>query len=117
MPSVFVPGKLRNHMNTRTHWRVESAYRKRWREAVKVAVLMAKVRLDPPGMPKTVWLRAYTWGHLDPDGLIAACKPILDGLRDSGVIDDDSQIAGHDFRYEQEINRRFRGIRITWERR
>lgn len=130
MPSVFVPGRLVNPLNgAHGHWSVPARYRRTWREKVHVAVwaqgrtvvdrnqVHSKEPWRPASEPKRITLHAHTWGHLDPDGLAAACKPILDGLVDAGLIHSDAPDSGHEIAYSQEINRKKRGVHITWEAR
>jgi hypothetical protein len=56
---------------------------------------------------------AHTFNRFDDDGLRNACKPILDGLVDAGVLHSDAPIAGHLVTYDQRIDRKHRGIQIT----
>ena len=77
--------------NTKTHWRR--------RETVKVAVqdeIIAQVREQGWDQPALVMANVkLTWTfpdnrRRDPDNLVAASKPLIDGLTKAGVIADDS---------------------------
>jgi hypothetical protein len=109
---IFIPGALRNYANGRVHWRTEAAYRKRWRLAVGLVarpVGLAALATEP----KHIHLDAQTFNRFDADGLANACKPILDGLVDAGVLHSDGPSSGHLVTYAQAINRKERGVRIT----
>ena len=122
--AVFCAGPLTNTKNARLHWGTEARYKARWREAVAQVVLEASARhpatvvwlRQNPGHPKRVTLPATTPRELDPDGLIVACAPILDGLGvrfGLGFIHDDRASAGHFVEYGQTVDRKApAGIRI-----
>jgi hypothetical protein len=71
------------------HWRTYHTLRQLW----DVLVVEAIVDLDADYPP--VPLKAHVTIHrtgprlLDPDNLVASCKPILDALRANGLIHDD----------------------------
>lgn len=113
MISVFVGGKLMNLKSNRAHWSSAISYKRVWRQKVKLAVRLSTLARDPT-VPKTVTLAANVWNLFDEqDGLRAALSPVLDGLRDGGVIDDDSPRSVHTFCYTQEINRAQMGVTLT----
>lgn len=112
MISVFVNGKLMNLKTNRAHWSSAINYKRVWRQKVKLAVRFAIK--GPADTPKTITLAANVWNLFDEqDGLRAALSPVLDGLRDGGVIHDDGPTSGHTFRYAQTINRAQLGVEIA----
>jgi hypothetical protein len=116
--SVFLPGALKNYANGRVHWRTEAAYRKRWRTAVSlVARSHGWHDQAAPEAPKLVQLMASTFNLFDDDGLRNACKPLVDGLVDAGVLHSDAPQSGHRITYGQRIDRTHRGVQITVEAR
>ena len=111
--TVFLPGKLANYANGRVHWRTEAAYRKRWRTLVVLVARGQGWPTLPPRAPKHVRLNAQTFNLFDDDGLRNACKPIVDGLVDAGVLHSDGPSSGHLVTYGQRIDRKARGVTIT----
>ena len=112
MIAVFVAGKLMNLKTNRAHWSSAIQYKRVWRQKVKLAV--RTVAAIDAASAKTVTLAANVWNLFDEqDGLRAALSPVLDGLRDGGVIDDDSPKSVHTFRYAQAINRAQLGVTIS----
>jgi hypothetical protein len=87
------PNELR-----REHWSVRSKSSATFREASKLLALDAVRRSVPIGHPVVLpidpaalfltFVLAQARGDLD--GLVAAAKPIVDGLKDAGVIADDN---------------------------
>jgi len=73
--------------------------------------------LGVPSDPKIVRLHAQTFNAFDGhDNLRNALKPVVDGLKDARIIDDDADRCGHTFSYTQEVRRSDRGVWITIER-
>ena len=122
--TIFVPGRLTNPLNgSWGHWSKHARIARRWRNSTSMAVYWTKAShpvsypaLGPASTPKAVTLTVHTGGIWDDDGLPAACKPLRDGLRDAGMIDDDTPTSGHRFTYLQRIDRKHRGVTITVER-
>lgn len=110
---LFIPGHLKNYANGRVHWRTEAGYRKRWRTATHLAAKPR--RWTSAEAPKHVQIDARVFNLFDDDGLRNACKPLVDGLVDAGVLHTDRPNNGHLITYEQEIARANRGVRITVE--
>jgi hypothetical protein len=112
--TAIIPGQLRNYANGRVHWRVEADYRKQWRTVVALTTRAWAAAARPEAL-KHVHLEAWTYHRFDDDGLRNACKPIVDGLVDAGVLHSDGPDSGHVLSYSQAIKRKDRGIRITIE--
>jgi hypothetical protein len=116
----WIPARLVNVLNAREFWTVDAKRAHMQREAVCAAVLQAlgrkyQLRVGP-AVPKTVHFHAYVAREFDLDsGLPSACKHLVDGLMDAGVLDDDGPRSGHVFTYEQTVASRkaARGVRIT----
>lgn len=113
-----VMGKIRRQDNgPQGGWRKKAGYRKAWRTRVKVkALVMVRMHtrdLDPK-TPKTIRIRARVFNLFDDDGLGAALKPVLDGLRDAGIIHSDRPLAqsGHLILESQQIDRHDEGVTI-----
>ena len=112
MIEVWIPGKLMNLSNVRLHWTKTAAYKRVWRQKVKLAIPPL-----PPG-PKRVCLKATVWSLFDAhDGLRTALKPVVDGLIDARAIHSDAPDCGHEFLYAQQIDRQRRGVAIRIEAR
>jgi hypothetical protein len=81
--------------------------RKQWRDDATTAALGAR----RPGHPwdradLTVIFRYTTKRRRDPLGILEACKPLLDGAVDAGLITDDSTDVIHDVIPEHYVQRR-----------
>lgn len=120
--AVFAAGKVKNPLNGAQwggHLKAKVRYRKEWRERVSLALLeagwpMMLVGKNPHATtPKRITLLARTWSRMDAhDGLRAALKPVVDALVDCQVIHSDAPQSGHEFVYEQVIDRARRGVEI-----
>lgn len=81
--------------NRRLHWSKRAAGEKQWRETAHLSALVA-VRASgladslPIVRAELEYVFLLTAARGDLDNLVAACKPLVDGLRDAGVIVDDS---------------------------
>jgi hypothetical protein len=112
--TAFIPGSIHNYANGRVHWRTESAYRKQWRLGVALVARGLRWPAEAmPDAPKRVHLLAWTFNAFDDDGLRNACKPVVDGLVDAGVLHSDGPASGHHVTYDQAIHRHERGVWIT----
>jgi hypothetical protein len=120
--NIFVPGRLRNPLNSSwgfwaKHARASKDWRTRTAQSVLVSELMRRHRgtFDPTA-PKHVTFTAHTWNRWDSDeGVNAACKPLRDGLVDARVIHSDASDSGHSFSYTQVVDRARRGVEILIE--
>jgi hypothetical protein len=118
--TLWIPARVVNALNARGHWTVDDRRARIQREAVCAAVLEAlgrsyRLRVGP-AVPKTVHCHAYVARLFDLDsGLPSACKHLVDGLMDAGLLDDDGPRSGHVFTYEQTLASRkaAHGVRIT----
>lgn len=132
--SFFVPGKLVNPLNNRKGWRAVWAVSKGWRERTAVIAGLSVPPRSPlraqPSTPKRVTFQAQVSRRFDDDGLRAALKPVRDALMPSarsrsrrgyalgcGVIHSDAPDSGHEFLYEQVVDRQNPGVQITIELR
>ena len=77
-------------LNDRDHWRVKADKVKQWRDAAHV---LAKAARIPPCRRIRVELHYVpaTAQRRDPDNLVAAYKPLCDGLVDAKVVADDTE--------------------------
>lgn len=126
---AWVPGRLRNPLNgAHQHWSQSAKDRRGWRgrtflcctDAMRRAgITLGRQDASPwhPAYRKVVVLTAYVWNLYDEDGLAAALKGIVDGLRDARLIHDDGPKSGHRFERRQLINRKHRGVEIVVEPR
>jgi hypothetical protein len=118
--TLWIPARVVNALNARAHWTVDDRRARMQREAVCAEVLRTlgrryQLRVGP-AVPKTVHCHAYVARLFDLDsGLPSACKHLVDGLIDAGILDDDGPKSGHVFTYEQTVATRkaARGVRIT----
>jgi crossover junction endodeoxyribonuclease RusA len=83
--------------NRRLHWAAKARSNAEWRRWTKLAALAA---IRSSGMADEYPLRSVlveptfyfpTNRRRDEDNLLASLKPVLDGLVDAGVVDDDSR--------------------------
>jgi len=115
---LFVPGTLRNPLNDRKldDHHARAAWRRLWRDKVADALLEVGYRRGQwdPAAPKRVTIVGHVRRRFDlaTDGLRAACKPIPDALKLVGVIDDDRDSAGHEFTYDQVVDRLWLGVEV-----
>ena len=123
---AWVPGRLRNPLNRGKgeHWGKAARERKQWRERTRLccAEAMQRAKITPgmheggvwhPGYHKLVVITAYVWNLYDEDGLAAALKSVVDGLKDAKLIHDDGPKSGHTFERRQVINRKHRGVEVV----
>ena len=106
------PNELR-----RAHWSLRADQAEQWRTAAKLLAL-DKINREGWTMPEhaAIELVAVCATDLrrDPDNFVAACKPIIDGLVDAGVLPDDSfaVLGSLSVRQERDRSRRS-GVRVT----
>jgi hypothetical protein len=119
----FIPGKLRNPLNgSWGGWHKHARLARDWRERTTGAVLVAygyqrgARPVDPTGEnPKRVIFIAHVGRLWDTDNLPAAIKPVRDGLVDARLIHSDAPGSGHEFVYQQVVDRAHRGVAVTVE--
>ena len=78
------------NLNDRDHWAVKAGKVKLWRDAAHVLARQARI---PPCQRVRVELHYVpaTNQRRDPDNLVAAYKPLCDGLVDAKVVADDTE--------------------------
>jgi Holliday junction resolvase RusA-like endonuclease len=75
--------------NSRDHWAVKARHARAWRFNTSVLARDAKIpRCDRIRVALELWPRDNR--RRDPDNLLLVLKHCLDGLRDAGVVDDDT---------------------------
>jgi len=126
---AWVPGRLTNPLNgPHGHWPRRAKERKGWRERTFLCCTdaMRRAGITPGRQDSSVWhpqarkvvvLTAYVWNLYDDDGLAAALKGVVDGLRDAHLLHDDGPKSGHRVERRQVINRQHRGVEIVVEPR
>lgn len=71
------------------HWRSYYHLKKDWYTRLWIAALEAKC--GKPRLPKAkVTIERYSRGTLDEDNFRGGLKPVIDGLKSCGLIEDDS---------------------------
>ena len=117
---VWIPGPVKSVMRgAHGHWQAKAGARKAQREKTKWFVLTEITRESwscRASDPKRITFVASVHNLMDDDNLRAALKATRDGLRDAGIIDDDSPRSGHRFEYVQEIDRKRPGVMVRVER-
>jgi hypothetical protein len=140
--AFFVPGRLTNPLNSRRGWRAVWSSSRDWRRRTADAALVAMVKassvgslkqviaIHEPQTPRQITFRAHVWRLFDDEGLVAACKPVRDGLcpptlswrrgrmvaaAGAELIHSDAPDSGHEFRYEQVVDRAGQGVEIRVE--
>lgn len=116
---VFVPGALRNPLNSSWgSWHKHARIARDWREKTTMQLLAIRnLRTWLPAMhpltePKRITFTAYTGAPWDDDAIPGACKPVRDAL--VGIlIHSDAPDSGHEFVYRQETRRQQRGVGIS----
>jgi len=74
--------------NARMHWRAKAKHNRQWRE---VARIMASRQKPPQPWPRVkLELTRYSSAPCDQDNNIASLKPVIDGIRDAGIMVDDN---------------------------
>lgn len=95
-----LPGLPRSANGSHGHWRVKHAQTKRWKQAVFTKAWPFK----PPQPLTSAALTLTRMSSVEPDfdNLVAGFKPIIDGLRQAGVLSDDKRVnvGRPDYRWE-----------------
>lgn len=78
-----LPSTANSH---RSHW-VAGANRKKWRKAVELRTFMQR----PPSPLSSCRITCTRFSSSEPDydNLVQSFKPVIDGLKDGGIIQDD----------------------------
>lgn len=86
--TIALPFSKPLSLNDRMHWRVKATHTKAWRG---VAYDLARREQIPTLQRMTAVLhyRPRDNRARDVDNLVASLKPLIDGLRDAHVVDDD----------------------------
>lgn len=118
---AWVPGRIANPNNgsqgrTKGGQIQRSQARRAWRDRTalccKDAMNRGKWKWGPLVQDGRVVLTAFVWNLFDEDGLAAALKPIVDGLRDARLISGDGPKSGITFVKRQVIERKHRGVEV-----
>lgn len=72
------------------HWCVRARHRKHWSMLVLVAKSDARIFAYTPATKSKVLIERYGGRLMDADNALGGCKALIDGLRDNGLIVDDS---------------------------
>lgn len=86
-----VAGLPRSPNQVRGHWSVNAKRIKAWRIAVVNAVMLNGGPPERPLEHALITFTRHSSTEPDHDNNVASCKPLLDGLRDAGVIVDDKK--------------------------
>ena len=114
MPTFFVPGRITNPLNgSHRHWSVRARWAKEWR-GLTATIAHLQCGGAPPTLPKRIRLVGHVARRFDDDNYRAAMKPVRDGLRDGGIIQNDDPSCGHLFEYDQVVKRPF-GVTVIIE--
>lgn len=97
---IVIPGTPPSPNRTRAgHWRRRYKSDQQWRSDARLLAIDARNRLRGVTFPwprvalRYVWVVPDDRRRRDPDNWVAACKPILDGIVDAGIIPgDDSRV-------------------------
>lgn len=84
-----IAGRLESVANNRWHWAKKAKYMKQWRTTTAQAALVDRLP-KAEGRRVSLTLTRYGLRVLDAGNLAASFKPVEDGLKDAGVIVDDS---------------------------
>jgi hypothetical protein len=80
-----------NMANKRFHWAIKSKWNNSWKEEVLWTIYKNRKKFGKfPIINPKITIELHAVHLMDKDGSYRACKPILDGLVDAGVIIDDS---------------------------
>jgi Holliday junction resolvase RusA-like endonuclease len=77
-------------MNARLHWAQRAKISRMWRE--RVVYFVGRSKPPKPLRRAHLTLIRHSSVQCDPDNLVASFKPLIDGLKDAGVLADDRDI-------------------------
>jgi hypothetical protein len=72
------------------HWRKRHTWRKQVHRQVSLALMVGQVLVERATTPKRVRLTRYCARKYDFENYTGGCKPVLDSLKECGLIVDDS---------------------------
>jgi len=84
-----IPGLPKSPNGAHGHWQKAAAERKKWRRMTQVAA-MECTRPERPLVDVSLVITRYSSVAMDFDNRVAAGKSVRDGLRDAGIILDDT---------------------------
>lgn len=88
--SFFIPGLPRTtNSGGRAHWAMKAKEARFWKNCVHL-VTVGK-RPESPLKKARLTLVRYSSAECDFDGLVSSFKHVIDGLKDSGIIENDKQ--------------------------
>jgi len=83
-----LPGLPKTTNGAHGHWRAAASQKKKWRTATKEAAILSGAPENPLSEARIELVR-HSSSRPDYDNLVISFKPVIDGLRDAGVISDD----------------------------
>lgn len=84
---IVVPGNPTN-LNGRQHWRAKNTENQKW---INTVMMLAKSKRPPTPLKRARLIFTRFASRLcDADNFLGSLKPIIDGLKHSGIIEDDS---------------------------
>lgn len=95
LPAASIRGKHRyvpHSLNHPIHWSVRYKWTKVWKYLVSVCVMEHRqFIMATEGEKSNVTVIFYVCRRMDRDNAYTAAKPIVDGLKECGVMKDDSE--------------------------
>lgn len=90
--TIILPGLPKSLNGAHGHWRVAAAERKTWRTAAALSARAAWRKAGNSEPLSAAWIKCtrFSYREMDFDNLVASFKGCIDGLKDAGVIQDDS---------------------------
>lgn len=87
-----VPPSLNEYLREYRHWAKRRRLRRTWAWRLTVELARVAPGVTGPDQPKmSVNVIIYRPRRLDKDGAYGGCKPVLDAMRDVGLIRNDSE--------------------------
>ena len=80
-----------NMANRTMHWTERKKWTDEWHAAVLAEIIDHKLKPLAPYKKSQVIINFYRVSFMDRDGSYNSAKPVIDGLRYSGIIFDDSE--------------------------
>lgn len=105
---ITVPWDVqRTSLNQRLHWRARAERNRIARQTARLMWLKAGKPQAPGKVAVTVTVKRAR--ALDPDAVLSAAKPVIDGLFNEAITPNDSRKWIACWLVEQEVGKRFRG--------